>query len=67
MEPLQLQDMQQVTLTITDEPTVDDDLQGYFTPEEWDEAVRDPVTWDEVQRALAGISGSLSDAVVAQR
>ena len=27
----------------------------------------DTVTWDEVRQALAGISGSLSDAVSAQR
>lgn len=67
LEPLQLQDMQQVTVTITGTPTIDEDLAGYFTPEEWIEAERDTVTWDEVRRALAGISGSLSDAVTAQR
>ena len=29
-EPLQLEEMQQVTVTITDSSTVDDDLAGYF-------------------------------------
>ena len=67
LEPLQLQDMQEVTLTITDTSSIDEDLAGYFTAEEWREAATDTVTWDEVRRALAGISGSLSDAVSAQR
>lgn len=67
LEPLHLQDMQEVTVTITDTSTIDEDLAGYFTPEEWLEAETDTVTWDEVRRALAGIPGSLSDAVTAQR
>ncbi len=67
LEPLQLQDMQEVTLTIADTCAIDEDLAGYFTAEEWLEAETDTVTWDEVRRALAGISGSLSDAVTAQR
>jgi hypothetical protein len=67
LEPLQLQDMQEVTLTITDTSAIDEDLAGYFTPEEWLEAETDTVTWDEGRRALAGIPGSLSDAVSAQR
>jgi len=67
LEPLQLQDMQEVTLTITDTSAIDEDLAGYFTAEEWLEAETDTVTWDEVRQALAGISGSLSDAVTVQR
>jgi len=67
LEPLQLQDMQEVTLTITDTSAIDEDLGGCFTAEEWLEAETDTVTWDEVRQALAGISGSLSDAVTAQR
>jgi predicted DNA-binding antitoxin AbrB/MazE fold protein len=67
LEPLQLQDMQQVTVTVTDTSAIEDDLAGFFAPDEWREAETDTVTWDEVRRALAGISGSLSDAVTAQR
>jgi predicted DNA-binding antitoxin AbrB/MazE fold protein len=67
LEPLQLDDMQEVTLTITEGSAIDEDLAGYFTPEEWLAATTDTVTWDEVRLALAGISGSLSDAVSAQR
>jgi len=66
-EPLQLEDMQQVTVIIIDSPAVDDDLAGYFPPEKWVEAAHDPITWDDVRQALSKISGSLSDAVIAQR
>jgi len=38
LEPLQLQDMQEATLTITDTSAIDEDLAGYFAPEEWLEA-----------------------------
>jgi len=66
-EPLPLKDMQRVIVTITDSPAIDDDLTGYFTPEEWAGAAHDPITWDDVRTALSEISGSLSDAVTAQR
>ena len=46
-ELLQLEEMQQVTVTITDSSTVDDDLAGYFPPEKSAEAARDPITWDD--------------------
>ena len=67
LEPLPLEEMQQATVTITDLQAIDDDLAGYFTPEEWDAAARDRVTWDDVRQTLSKISGSLSDAVIAQR
>jgi predicted DNA-binding antitoxin AbrB/MazE fold protein len=67
MEPLQLDDMQEVTLTLDDKRIIDDDLAGYFTPEEWSAASKDTVTWEDVQLAFAGIAGSLSAAVTAQR
>ena len=43
------------------------DVAGYFTPEEWAEALFDDISLDEVRRALFTISGSLSDAVIALR
>lgn len=67
LEPLPLEEMQQVTVTVTDSLAIDDDLAGYFTPEEWAAAERDGITWDDVRQALSKISGSLSDAVIAQR
>ena len=66
-EPLPLQEMQRVTVTIADSPAIDDDLAGYFTPENWAQAAHDPIAWDDVRQALSQISGSLSDAVIAQR
>lgn len=67
LEPLELEEMQQVTVIITESPAIDDDLSGYFTPEEWEAATHDRVTWSDVRTALAKIQGSLSEAVIAQR
>ena len=67
LEPLPLEETQQVTVTITDPATVGQDVAGYFSPEEWAEAAHDDVSLDEVRRALSTITGSLSDAVVALR
>ena len=67
LEALGLGEMQQVTITITDLPVIDEDLAGYFTPDEWAMAAHDDITWDDARGALSKISGSLSDAVIAQR
>jgi predicted DNA-binding antitoxin AbrB/MazE fold protein len=66
-EPLPLEEMQRVSVTINDSPAVDGDVAGYFAPEEWAAAGLDPISWDDVKQALSGISGSLSEAVMAQR
>lgn len=67
LEALPLADRQQVTVTITDPGSVGPDVAGYFSPEEWAQAAQDGVSLDEVRQALATISGSLSDTVIAQR
>jgi predicted DNA-binding antitoxin AbrB/MazE fold protein len=67
LEPLPLAEKQQVTVTITDLNTAEEDVTGYFSAEEWAAATRDDISLDEVQRALSTISGSLSDAVIALR
>ncbi len=67
LEAVPLEDEQQVTVTITDPVTVGQDVAGYFSPEEWAEAVDNDVSLDEVRQALSTISGSLSDAVIALR
>jgi len=67
LEDLPLEDKQQVTVTITYPTTVGQDVTGYFSPEEWEEAAHDDVSLDDVRRALSTISGSLSDAVIALR
>ena len=67
LESLQLEEWQQVTVTIGDPTSTRQDLAGYFTPEEWAEAVHDDIGLDEVRRALSTISGSLSETVIALR
>jgi predicted DNA-binding antitoxin AbrB/MazE fold protein len=67
LETLPLEERQRVTVTITDPGPIGQDVAGYFSPEEWAQAAQDTITLDEVRRALATISGSLSDAVIAQR
>jgi predicted DNA-binding antitoxin AbrB/MazE fold protein len=67
LERVQLEERQQVTVTISDPTTVSQDLAGHFTPEEWAEAANDNIGLDEVRQALSTISGSLSEAVIALR
>ena len=67
LEMLPLSERQQVTVTINAPDSMEHEIAGYFTPEEWAQAAQDTVSLDEVRRALATISGTLSDAVIAQR
>ncbi len=67
LEALTLKERQEVTVTIIDPGSVGQEVAGYFSPEEWAQAAQDTVSLDEVRRALATISGSLSDTVIAQR
>lgn len=67
MEPLLLEERQQVTVTISERT---DALQSHpltVPPEEWSDAARDDVSLDEVRRALATIHASLSEAVLEER
>ena len=67
LEPVPLEERQQVTLTITDAAAVSHDVKGYFTPEEWSKAERDDISLEQVRQALSTISGSLSEAVITLR
>jgi predicted DNA-binding antitoxin AbrB/MazE fold protein len=67
LEALPLEERQQVTVTIFDPGSAGQEIAGYFSPEEWAQAAQDAVSLDDVRRALATISGSLSDTVIAQR
>ena len=44
-----------------------EDPAGFFGTEEWTRAASDPITWQDVQRILAHVPGSLSDTVIEQR
>ncbi|MGA2577842.1 MAG: PIN domain-containing protein [Bryobacteraceae bacterium] len=67
LENVQLEERQQVTVTIGDPGMAGQDIAGYFTAEEWAAAGHDDISVDEVRRALSTISGSLSEAVIALR
>jgi predicted DNA-binding antitoxin AbrB/MazE fold protein len=67
LEPVPLEERQQVTVTITDATTVGQDVRGYFAPDEWARAERDDISLEQVRQALSTISGSLSEAVIALR
>jgi predicted DNA-binding antitoxin AbrB/MazE fold protein len=67
LEIVPLEERQEVTVTISDPAGISQNLTGYFTPEEWEAAVHDDISLDEVRRALSTIPGSLSDAVIALR
>jgi predicted DNA-binding antitoxin AbrB/MazE fold protein len=67
LENVQLEESRQVIVTTGDPAVGAQDVAGYFTPEEWAEAVHDDIGLDEVRRALSTISGSLSEAVIALR
>ena len=67
LEPVPLEERQQVTLTISDAAAVSQDVKGYFTPEQWSKAERDDISLEQVRQALSTISGSFSEAVVGLR
>jgi predicted DNA-binding antitoxin AbrB/MazE fold protein len=67
LEPISLEDRQEVTITISDEGNIPRDLPLLASSEEWSAAAGDDISLDEVRRALATIRGSLSQAVIDER
>jgi len=67
LESVPLEERQEVTVTICDPTSASQDLSAYFTPDEWEDAVHDDISLDEVRRALSTIPGSLSETVIALR
>jgi predicted DNA-binding antitoxin AbrB/MazE fold protein len=67
VDQLSLPDQSRVTVTISDVTPFEGDASSYFSTEEWDAALRDEISLDEVRQALSSIDGPLSDAVVALR
>ena len=63
LEPLLLEERQQVTITVSDAPG--DPL--LVSSEEWAQAAKDDIGLDEVRRALSTMRGSLSDAILQER
>lgn len=67
LEPVPLEDRQEVTVTISDASSIPSDHPLLASPEEWADAAQDSISLDEVRRALATIRGSLSEAVINER
>lgn len=67
LEPIPLEDRQEVTVTISDEANIIRDHPLLASSEEWADAAGDPISLDEVRRALATIRGALSEAVIEER
>jgi predicted DNA-binding antitoxin AbrB/MazE fold protein len=67
LESLKLPNLQHVLVTISSALATDDDVAGYFEPEQWEAAKHDDISLQEVRLALSSIPGSLADAVIASR
>jgi hypothetical protein len=67
LEPISLEDRQEVTVTISDEGDIPRDHPLLASPDEWAGAAGDDITLDEVRRALSTIRGSLSEAIIDER
>jgi predicted DNA-binding antitoxin AbrB/MazE fold protein len=67
LEPIALEERQEVTVTISDQANAPRHHSLLVSPEEWADAASDNVSLDEVRHALAPIHGSLSEAVIEER
>ena len=67
LEPLSLDDHQEVTVTISEGGNIPRDHPLLASAEEWADAYGDNITLDEVQRALSTIRGSLSETTIDER
>lgn len=67
LEPLLLQECQQVTVTISDVSEIPDSHPLLVSPDEWADAVQHDIDIEEVRRQLAGVRGTLSEAIRQER
>jgi predicted DNA-binding antitoxin AbrB/MazE fold protein len=67
LEPIPLEDLQEVTVTISDEGSNLSDHALLVSPEEWAAVANDDVSLDDVRRALSTIRGSLSATIIDER
>ena len=66
LEPVPLEDRQEVTITISDE-CIPRDHPLLASSDEWASAASDDISLDEVRRALSTIRGSLSETIIDER
>jgi predicted DNA-binding antitoxin AbrB/MazE fold protein len=67
LEPLQLAERQQVTVTIDDSIDLSPNHSLLVSSAEWSYAAHDDICLEEVRHSLANIHGSLSEAVLEER
>ena len=67
LEPVPLEDRQEVTVTISDEGNIPRDHPLLASTDEWAGAGSDDISLDEMRRALSTKRGSLSDAITDER
>jgi predicted DNA-binding antitoxin AbrB/MazE fold protein len=67
LEPLLLPERQQVTVTISDAIEILDEHPLLVSSDEWAAAAQQDVPLEEVRRQLAGIRGTLAEAVIQER
>ena len=66
LEPLSLEDRQEVTVIISDKSNLHEHSL-LVSADEWATAADDDISLDEVRRALSTISGSLSASIIDER
>jgi predicted DNA-binding antitoxin AbrB/MazE fold protein len=67
LEPIPLEDQQEVTVTISDQGDIPRNHPLLASPDEWAGAAIDNISLDEVRRALSTIRGSLSETIIDER
>ncbi len=67
LEPLLLQERQQVTVTISDSTAIPGEHPLLVSSDEWAGAAQQDIALEEVRRQLAGVRGTLSEAIIQER
>jgi len=67
LEPIPLEDRQEVTVTISDEGHISRDHPLLASPVEWASAAEDDISLDQVREALSTIRGSFSETIIDER
>jgi predicted DNA-binding antitoxin AbrB/MazE fold protein len=66
LEPLLLQERQRVTVTISD-AEIPGEHPLLVSSDEWADAAQHDIALEEVRRQLAGVRGTLSEAIIQER
>ena len=67
LEPLLLPERQQVTVTVSDTTEIPSEHPLLVSSDEWADAAQQDIALEEVRRQLAGVRGTLSEAIIQER